>query len=135
MDQPRIAIIGAGISGLAVSHHLHHENTIIFEATDRYSGHVHSETIDGFTWDDGPHVSFTVNAYVREFLNEMIEGEDEAIPSLASNYYRGHWIDHPAQVNLYDNITGLKLEVDQILPLHGRIVPLSELLKAIGKSS
>jgi glyoxylase-like metal-dependent hydrolase (beta-lactamase superfamily II) len=42
---------------------------------------------------------------------------------------------HPAQVNLYDNISGLKLEVDQILPLHGRIVPLSELLKMIGKSS
>jgi glyoxylase-like metal-dependent hydrolase (beta-lactamase superfamily II) len=42
---------------------------------------------------------------------------------------------HPAQVNLYDNIERLKLVVDQILPLHGRIVPLSELLKAIGKTS
>jgi glyoxylase-like metal-dependent hydrolase (beta-lactamase superfamily II) len=42
---------------------------------------------------------------------------------------------NPAQVNLHDNIGGLKLEVDQILPLHGRIVPLSDLLKAIGKSS
>jgi glyoxylase-like metal-dependent hydrolase (beta-lactamase superfamily II) len=42
---------------------------------------------------------------------------------------------HPAQVNLHDNIGGLKLDVDRILPLHGRIVPVSELLKAIGKSS
>src|SRR5262245_332787 len=42
---------------------------------------------------------------------------------------------NPAQVNLHDNIVGLKLDVDQILPLHGRIVPLSDLLKAIGKSS
>jgi hypothetical protein len=38
-------------------------------------------------------------------------------------------------VNLHDNIERLKLGVDQILPLHGRIVPLSELLKAIGKAS
>jgi hypothetical protein len=38
-------------------------------------------------------------------------------------------------MNLHDNISGLKLEVDRILPLHGRIVPASELLKAIGKSS
>ena len=38
-------------------------------------------------------------------------------------------------MNLYDNIDRLKLAVDQILPLHGRIVPLSDLLKAIGKSS
>jgi glyoxylase-like metal-dependent hydrolase (beta-lactamase superfamily II) len=42
---------------------------------------------------------------------------------------------NPFSVNLHDNIGGLKLEVDRILPLHGRIVPLSELLKAIGRSS
>ena len=30
-------------------------------------------------------------------------------------------------VNLVDNIERLKLTVDRILPLHGRIVPLSEL--------
>jgi glyoxylase-like metal-dependent hydrolase (beta-lactamase superfamily II) len=42
---------------------------------------------------------------------------------------------NPFSVNLYDNIERLKLAVEQILPLHGRIVPLAELLKAIGKSS
>lgn len=42
---------------------------------------------------------------------------------------------NPFSVNLYDNITRLKLEVEQLLPLHGRQVPLVELLKAIGKSS
>ena len=42
---------------------------------------------------------------------------------------------NPANVNLYDNIERLKITVDQILPLHGRKVPLSELQKWIGKSS
>jgi glyoxylase-like metal-dependent hydrolase (beta-lactamase superfamily II) len=42
---------------------------------------------------------------------------------------------NPLHVNLYDNIERLKLAVDQILPLHGRKVPLAELQKAIGKSS
>jgi len=42
---------------------------------------------------------------------------------------------NPVQVNLYDNIERLKLAVDQILPLHGRKVPLAELQKWIGKSS
>src|SRR5438128_815243 len=36
---------------------------------------------------------------------------------------------NPLQVNLYDNIERLKLTVDQILPLHGRKVPLAELQK------
>ena len=42
---------------------------------------------------------------------------------------------NPASVNLYDNIERLKLAVDQILPLHGRKVPIAELQKWIGKAS
>jgi glyoxylase-like metal-dependent hydrolase (beta-lactamase superfamily II) len=42
---------------------------------------------------------------------------------------------NPLNVNLYDNVERLKLAVDQILPLHGRKVPLAELQKAIGKTS
>jgi glyoxylase-like metal-dependent hydrolase (beta-lactamase superfamily II) len=41
---------------------------------------------------------------------------------------------NPFSVNLNDNIGRLQLAVDRILPLHGRIVPLAELLKAIGKT-
>ena len=41
---------------------------------------------------------------------------------------------NPASVNLYENIQRLKLDVGQIVPLHGRIVPLAELEKAIGKA-
>jgi len=36
-------------------------------------------------------------------------------------------------VNLVQNIERLKLAVDRILPLHGRIVPLAELYAAIGR--
>jgi glyoxylase-like metal-dependent hydrolase (beta-lactamase superfamily II) len=38
-------------------------------------------------------------------------------------------------VNLVQNIERLKLNVDRILPLHGRIVPMSELHAAIGRKS
>ena len=41
---------------------------------------------------------------------------------------------NPFSVHLNDSIEQLKLEIDQILPLHGRMVPLSELRKAIGKT-
>ena len=41
---------------------------------------------------------------------------------------------NPFSVNLYENVQRLKLDVGQILALHGRAVPLSDLEKAIGKS-
>ena len=97
----KIAIIGAGISGLATSYHLGHRDCAIFEATDHYAGHVHSEVRDGFTWDDGPHISFTTNEYVRSLFAELVDDAYEECPIRPSNYYQGHWIEHPAQTHLY----------------------------------
>jgi hypothetical protein len=36
-------------------------------------------------------------------------------------------------LNLVQNIERLKLDVDRILPLHGRVVPVAELHTAVGK--
>ena len=42
---------------------------------------------------------------------------------------------NPLSVNLADNITRLNLAVDRLLPLHGRIVPLADLHRAIGRGN
>ena len=41
---------------------------------------------------------------------------------------------NPSSVNLAENIARLGLAVDQLLPLHGRIVPLAELHRVIGRN-
>ena len=41
----------------------------------------------------------------------------------------------PFNVSLLENITKQGLAVDELLPLHGRIVPLSELQKAAGTAT
>jgi protoporphyrinogen oxidase len=96
-----VAILGAGISGLSTSYHLGHRGSVVFEAKDSYGGHVTSWARDGFTWDDGPHISFTANDYVRELFADNVDGEYEELDVRATNYYRGHWIEHPAQTHLY----------------------------------
>ena len=42
-------------------------------------------------------------------------------------------VPNPFSVNLEAQVRRLNIDVDRILPLHGRIVPYSELLGAIGK--
>jgi glyoxylase-like metal-dependent hydrolase (beta-lactamase superfamily II) len=44
-------------------------------------------------------------------------------------------IINPLSVDLADTITRLGLGVDRLLPLHGRIVPLAELQRAIGRGN
>ena len=41
---------------------------------------------------------------------------------------------NPNHTNLVDNLARLDLPVDRILPLHGRVVPLTELYVAVGQS-
>jgi len=94
-------ILGAGISGLGTSYHVGHDKCVIYESKPYYGGHIYSETRDGFTWDDGPHVSYTDNEYVKSVFSESVKGEYCEFETCVSNYYRGHWIEHPAQSNLY----------------------------------
>jgi uncharacterized protein len=45
----KIAIIGSGISGLTLAHHLHKNNDItVFEANSHIGGHTHTHTVDLF---------------------------------------------------------------------------------------
>lgn len=44
-------------------------------------------------------------------------------------------VANPFSVNLYENIERLKLDVGRIAPIHGRVVTLADLLKAIGRTS
>lgn len=94
-------ILGAGLAGLSASYHLGHNNCVLLEAKPHPFGHIHTHISDGFTWDEGPHVSFTQSEYVRELFADSVAGEFEEYEVVTGNYYQGHWIEHPAQSNLY----------------------------------
>lgn len=94
-------ILGAGLAGISASYHLGHENCIVFEKNDHAGGHIYSEVKNGFTWDEGPHVSFTKNEYVRELFAKSLNNQFLEYPVYPTNYFKGNWVPHPAQANLY----------------------------------
>jgi protoporphyrinogen oxidase len=94
-------ILGAGLAGLSSSYHLGHNRCRIFEKNIHAGGHIYSEVVDGFTWDQGPHVSFTKQEYVKELFAKSTDNEYLEYGVETINYYKGTWIPHPAQVNLY----------------------------------
>jgi protoporphyrinogen oxidase len=97
----KTTILGAGISGLSTSYHIGHDGCVIYEASSHYGGHTYSEVRDGFTWDLGPHVNYGKNEYVRKLFVESVNQEVLDFAPIIRNYFRGHFIDHPAQSNLY----------------------------------
>ena len=97
----KITILGAGLAGLSCSFHLGHERCVIFEKKSYAGGHIYSHRKDGCIWDEGPHVSFTKHEYVRKLFEQSVQTNILEFESIVSNYYKKHWIPHPAQSNLY----------------------------------
>lgn len=97
----KIIVLGAGLSGLASSYHLGHNHCLIFEKNTYAGGHIFSEYFNGFTWDEGPHVSFTENDYVKEIFAESVNNEYAEYKVETVNYNKGKWVPHPAQSNLF----------------------------------
>jgi protoporphyrinogen oxidase len=97
----KIIILGAGLAGLSTSYHLGHNRCVILEKQKRAFGHIQTDNIKGFTWDEGPHLSFTKYDYVKELFEKSVQGRFLEYEVETANYYKGHWIPHPAQSNLY----------------------------------
>jgi protoporphyrinogen oxidase len=96
-------ILGAGLSGLSVADHLSEIGVPyqVYEAKPHGGGHVHSEVVDGFVWDEGPHVSFTKHELVREYFAANCNSDYLEYKPKPVNYFHGSWIPHPAQANMY----------------------------------
>ncbi|MFV8336869.1 protoporphyrinogen/coproporphyrinogen oxidase [Flavobacterium sp. RSP29] len=105
-------ILGAGIAGIAASYELKQNNidSIILEKNNNWGGLLDNFSIDGFRFDKFIHLSFAKDDYVNAvfFKTPLIKHKP-----LSSNYYKGNWLKHPAQNNLYPLIEDEKNRIIQ----------------------
>lgn len=95
-------ILGAGISGLGASYALkgRGEKSVILEKDNTYGGLCSCIEINGFRFDRFVHLSFSTIKEVNDIFSQVEGGIYRHLPN-PSNIYKGKWIKHPAQNNLY----------------------------------
>jgi protoporphyrinogen oxidase len=98
-----ISILGAGMAGFGAAYRLYSEgiSSVMYEKNSYHGGHAASFQINGFIFDDGPHISFTKNERIQKLLAENVDQQYEFVQARSNNYWKGYWIKHPAQCNLY----------------------------------
>ena len=96
-------ILGGGLAGLAAAQRAeqlgHAAN--LYEKNNYLGGHAYSHTIDGFTFDEGPHVSFTKDPVIQKLFEDAVQGEYSEHDFTLLNDWKGHHIKHPVQCHLY----------------------------------
>lgn len=100
----KICVLGTGMAGWGAAHHLREAglSPILFDKKPHYGGHTASFLREGqFTFDEGPHVSFTSHERLQQLFAEQIDQQYETLHTKVNNYWRGHWVKHPAQINLH----------------------------------
>lgn len=139
----RIAILGTGMAGFGAMHRLRGEphSVVMWEKNGYFGGHTASWVFPpGFTFDHGPHVSFTKDERMREILAEAVNGQFEEVQYKVNNYWRGHWVPHPVQCHLHGLPTDLvtKVIVDFVAQGEQPALPIdtyeSWLLNAYGRT-
>ena len=102
------------MAGYGAAHRLREAGVraVIFDKRGHYGGHTASFNYDGkYTFDEGPHVSFTKHERIQKLFADNIDNKYETLQTKVNNYWKGHWIKHPAQVNLYGLPTDLVVNV------------------------
>jgi len=97
-------IIGSGPAGLGASYALRKKgiHTVILEKDDTYGGLLGNfTTFSGFRFDRFVHFSFSDNKTVNELFQKSTGGRIIRHTPNPYNLYKGIWIKHPAQNNLF----------------------------------
>ena len=109
-----ICVLGTGMAGYGAAHRLHEAGVraVIFDKKGHYGGHTASFVVEGkYTFDEGPHVSFTKDERLQKLFADNIDQQYETLDTRVNNYWKGYWVKHPAQVNLHGLPTDVVVDV------------------------
>lgn len=105
-------ILGAGPAGLSMALFLNGTSEVL-EADDHPGGHSASFFEDGFTFDFGPHIMFSKNKPVLQFMIDSLEGNVHECRRKNVVSFRNRLVKYPfenalASLPLEDNLACLK---------------------------
>ena len=106
----KIAVLGTGMSAFGAAHKLAAEpvEVVLYDKASFFGGQTVSyRAPSGFTFDKGPHVSFTKDERIQALLAEAVDGQFETVQYKLENHWKGHRLPHPVQTSMH----GLPVEV------------------------
>lgn len=102
----KIAILGAGITGLTIARLLNESGYEIevYEKEDKIGGLCRSEIVQGFVYDiGGGHVIYSKDKDVLKFMLDIL-GEENTVKNIRNTkiFYKGNYVKYPFENGLGD---------------------------------
>lgn len=98
-----VAIIGTGMGGLGADYRFRQNgiSPVLYDQASSPGGHTTTHFYaGGWSFDEGPHVSFTKDTRIQNLLADAVDGDFLTLTARVDNYWKGHRFRHPAICNL-----------------------------------
>src|SRR5919204_3277761 len=99
-------ILGAGLAGLTAAYRLRElgeDHWQVYEREERVGGHARSIDVDGYVFDYGPHVLFTVDVEIGALIRDLLGDNftEQAREAFIYHHQYGTYTRFPFQAHLH----------------------------------
>ena len=106
MRERQDVILGGGLSGMTAAWYLQQageDHWQLYEKEDRVGGLARSTPVDGYLFDFGPHILFTIDAEMEALIRDLLGGNFHAQERQAFIYHHASdlYTRFPFQAHLY----------------------------------
>ena len=106
MAERRDVILGAGLAGLSAAHTLQKAGQAewqVYERNAEPGGLARTVEVDGYRFDYGPHILFTIDDEIRELIQDLLGDNFHAQDREAYIYHHAHdlYTRFPFQAHLH----------------------------------
>jgi protoporphyrinogen oxidase len=106
MREPQDVILGGGLSGMTAAYYLQmagEDHWQLYEKEEQVGGHARSIAVDGYLFDYGPHIHFTIDAEMESLIRDLLGDNLHAQERRAFIYHHAYdlYTRFPFQAHLY----------------------------------
>jgi protoporphyrinogen oxidase len=96
--QINTGILGGGLAGLSLAYFLKEDSVAVIEKNARFGGLARSFSKKGITYDIGPHIIFSKNQGILDFINSLSENDRHRRSNQI--FHKGNFIKYPFENHL-----------------------------------
>jgi len=96
----KVVILGSGLAGLSAMYHSRNQDYLLLERENQVGGLCSSKEVNGYIFDNAPHIFYTKNNYIKNLIFKLLKGNLIEQKRRAYIFLKNVFVKYPFEANL-----------------------------------